>query len=64
MNRFKKELRKHGVRLECDYDYLPYHGLETVVVDSEHCKVSRWWVYIGWAHHRYDRSMECYPDVI
>lgn len=24
MNRFKKELRKKGVKLECDYPMLPY----------------------------------------
>lgn len=64
MNRFKKELRKRGVRLENDYEYLPMNGLECVIVDAEHAMVKRWWNQIGWVYHRYDRSMECYPDVI
>lgn len=42
MNRFKKELRKRGFKLENDYDYLPYEVeyymvLDSVVVDTEHC---------------------------
>lgn len=51
MNRFKKELRKRGYQLECDYPYLPFDGIETVRVISEVamiaiCHVSAGWVYI------------------
>ena len=47
MNRFKRELRKHGVKLECDYPFLPYNGIETVVVDSENAIVSTYHVSAG-----------------
>ena len=44
MTRFKKELRKRGVKLECDYPYLPFElvgtTLECVVVNSELCSVT------------------------
>lgn len=48
MNRFKRELRKHGVKLECDYQFLPYNGIETVVVDSERAIISTCHVSAGW----------------
>lgn len=36
MNRFKKELRKAGVKLECDYECLPDpDGIQAVTVNSE-----------------------------
>lgn len=40
MNRFKKELRRKGIKLECDYLWLPFEVskniyLEDVYVDSQ-----------------------------
>lgn len=45
MNRFKAELRKHGVELEHDYSYLPYDVgsgvcLESAIVDAEKLSVT------------------------
>lgn len=47
MNRFKKELKKHGIRLENDFPCLPYEignniWIEGVTVDSEKCTVTQW----------------------
>lgn len=35
MNRLKKELRRRGVKLECDYECLPFEGVQAVTVRSE-----------------------------
>lgn len=44
MNRFKKELRKKGIKLECDYPYLPFEEggltIDTVRVNTETATVS------------------------
>lgn len=48
MNRLKRELRKSGMRLENDYEYLPYNGIETVVVDSENAICREYHVSYGW----------------
>lgn len=58
MNRFKKELRKHGVKLECDFDYLPCDGIETVVVDAEKATVSLYHNCVGWCVTKFDRAMQ------
>lgn len=34
MNRFKRETRRRGIKLECDYEWLPYNSIEAVQVDS------------------------------
>ena len=56
MNRFKKELRKHGVKLECDYECLPYNGIETVVVDSANATVSTYHLSAGWCKVCFNRA--------
>lgn len=51
MNRVKKELRKKGFKLECDYECLPdATGIQAVTVNSEkviigihHTSISTWW---------------------
>lgn len=48
MNRFKKEIRKRGIKLECDYPYIPYNGLETVIVHSDKAIISEYHVCAGW----------------
>lgn len=61
MNRVKKELRKAGAKLECDYEYLPFNGIETVVVNSEKAEYSIYHVSAGWTtvRLRYDGMLEC-----
>ena len=43
MNRFKKYVRTKGIKLECDYPWLPYDyqniAVEGVSVDSENAVV-------------------------
>lgn len=56
MNRFKKELRKRGVKLECDYPCLPFNGIETVVVDSANATVSTYHLSAGWGRVRFTRA--------
>ena len=48
MNRFKKELRVKGIKLENDYECLPYNGLETVIVDAETATVKTYYNNYGW----------------
>lgn len=48
MNRLKKEMRKRGLKLENDYEYLPYNGIETVEVDSENAVWKQYHVSAGW----------------
>lgn len=54
MNRFKKELRKRNIKLECDYPTLPHYikdnspfdvgniCIEGIVVNSEACTVTEY----------------------
>lgn len=56
MNRFKKELKKRGVMLEQDYDYLPYPVdkhvvLEGVVVNAETATVATYYNTIALFDH-------------
>lgn len=48
MNRLKKEIRKKGIKLESDYPFMPYEGLEAVKVDSEKVTISWYHVCAGW----------------
>ena len=59
MNRLKKEIRKKGVMLECDYPYLPFNGIEAVKVDSEQVALSIYHVSLGWTRCKFDRSLVC-----
>lgn len=60
MNRFKKELRKKGIKLECDYPWLPYEGkyvtLDSILVNSEMCMVTHIYTSII-VTVNFDRSM-------
>lgn len=57
MNRFKREIRKRGEKLENDYEYLPYDGIETVKVDAEKATISYYHVSAGWEKIQYYRDM-------
>ncbi len=48
MNRLKKEIRKKGVKLESDFPFLPFNGIETIKVDSENATISEYHVSAGW----------------
>lgn len=56
MNRLKQELRKRGVRLECDFPTLPYNGIDSVIVDSEKAIVSTYHYSAGWSHIRLQKD--------
>ena len=58
MNRFKKELRKAGWKLESDYPYLPYDGVETVVAKAETATLSVYHICAGWGHFQFKRNFD------
>ena len=60
MNRFKSELRKHGVMLENDYPYLPYEVssgmyLDSIIVNAENISVIYYYNTISIINY-YDKS--------
>lgn len=50
MNRFKKYVRKQGYKLESDYEYLPYKGIEAVIVDASHKCIRTYYNFYGWSY--------------
>lgn len=56
MNRLKKEIMKKGIKLEHQYDFMPYNGLETVVVDSEKAIVKEYHNCFGWSYGIMNRN--------
>lgn len=59
MNRFTKEVRKLGYKIESDYDTLPCGNIETA-----YCKADRACYYVfhycmGLVTYKFDRAMEC-----
>jgi len=48
MNAFKRYARSKGIKLESDYECLPFGYLETVKVDSETATISEYYVCYGW----------------
>lgn len=52
MNRFKKEIRKRGIKLEADFPFLPFEGIEAVHVDSERATISTYYNFLGWVTNR------------
>ena len=58
MNRFKKELRKRGIKLESDYPFIPYNGLEAIIVHSDTATVSEYHDCAGWVRTSFARNME------
>lgn len=61
MNRFKKELRKRGIKLECDYPYLPFEEksimIEGITVGNETCLLYQH-ANVGTLVTYFDRKME------
>lgn len=58
MNRFKKEIRKRGVKLESDYEYLPYNGIHSVYVDASRALVRTYHISAGLCCVVFNRQME------
>ena len=48
MTRVKEEFRKRGMKLEQDYEYLPYNGIEEIQVDPEKAVLRIYHVSAGW----------------
>ena len=68
MNRFKKELRKRGIKLECDYPYLPFDvsesvTLEAVTVRPDQAYISCYYNVVGWVRTYFNRKMQASMDV-
>ena len=65
MNRFKKEVRKKGFKLENDYPWLPYDmksvTLEGVTANAEKVRVINWY-NVGAEIITFDRSMNTSVD--
>ena len=71
MNRFKKELMKKGIELECQYDWMPYEVsngvvIDTIIVDSERAIVHMYYNVID-LHYMMQRDgnivdVEMYND--
>lgn len=57
MTRFKKEIRKRGAKLEIDYPFLPYNGIDCVIVHSEEASYSYFHYGMGWVRVMYDRAL-------
>ena len=57
MTRFKKEVRKLGFLTEEDYEYLPYHGVEAIIVDAEKASVKYVYNCCDDELYKFDRSM-------
>jgi hypothetical protein len=50
MTKFKKELRKRGFKLECDYNFLPFDDgaiLDSIQVDVENCTISYYYTSVS-----------------
>lgn len=62
MNRIKKEFQRHGFPLENDFEYLPYNGIETVVVDSENAVWKQYHNCYGWSKVRLLRDGSVVDD--
>lgn len=62
MTRFKCELRAHGWPVEEDYEYLPYNGLEAVVVDAERASVKYCYNMTDDCLIRFDHSFNEYEE--
>lgn len=62
MNRFKKELRRRGYKLECDYTTLPYKTIEAVQARAESVSYDIFSNTCGWICTRFDRDFSEIPD--
>ena len=59
MNRFKKEVRKLGYKLDMDYPCLPYNGIDSAWCNAEKANYYVYHYCMGLITHHFDRAMEC-----
>ncbi len=58
MNAFKKYVRSKGIKLDMDYECMPYGDIDCVVVDAEKATVSEYHYCYGWLHLEFGRDGE------
>lgn len=56
MNAFKRYARRKGLKLDCDFECLPWNGVDCVVTISNRAQVSAYHYGAGWAHWVFDRG--------
>lgn len=49
MTKFKEYARSKGIKLECDYERMPYNGLEYVRVLPDRAAILKYYNQCGWA---------------
>jgi len=59
MNRFEKEVRKQGYKLDMDFPYLPYDGIDSAWCNAEKATYYVYHYGMGLITHHFDRAMEC-----
>lgn len=57
MNRFKKELIKKGIKLECSYEWFPTENLDFITVDAETASITTGYITL-WLKTSYGRDMK------
>jgi len=66
MNRFTRELRKRGYKIDNDFEYLPYNGLDHVEVHADLAEFWAFWYTLGLVRIHFGRNMMpddvIYPD--
>lgn len=67
MTKYKEYLRTKGVKLECDYEFLPYKSLETVETSAtDGCVIATAYfnTFGPWsiAYDKHGECIEFYPD--
>lgn len=46
MTRYKKELRKRGYKLNCDYPYLPYNTTTALIIDGIYTTITKEYIIV------------------
>lgn len=64
MTKYKEYLRNKGIKMECDFDYLPYNGLESVTTGIKYDTVyaKAYFNTVGFSTiciNRYGERVEC-----
>lgn len=57
MNRFTKEVRKRGFKIETDYEYLPSGNVEITWVNAEKAECYVYHFGLGVITYKYNRDM-------
>lgn len=57
MNRFKKEIRKRGFKLESDFEYLPIDGLDSVNCNAANASYFEYYYCLGTVKYQFNRDL-------